>query len=243
MRLGEALALTWSDYDEYSKTVIIDKNIVYADGEKVTKSSQNIDGAVIEIRGEVLPYVGRGGLKLKGAIDRFGIDVSSLVCIDVGASTGGFTDCLLQHGAKKVYAVDCGHGQLDPKLLGDPRVISMEGFNARELSPCAIPEPCDIAVMDVSFISQTLIHPALKTVMKDNAVFLSLIKPQFELGRSLVGKKGIVKDEKSRKAAIDKVVESARVCGFKLIDICTSPITGGDGNIEYIGYFRYLQEN
>lgn len=219
--------------------LLIEQGNVYADGIKVLKPSQDIKTPNIEIKGELMPYVSRGGLKLKGALDSFDISVENGVCIDVGASTGGFTDCLLQHGAKKVYAVDCGHGQLDKKLIADSRVISIEGCNARHLSKNDIPEKADACVMDVSFISQTLIHPVLPALLKDNAVFITLIKPQFEVGRSAVGKNGIVRQEKARKAALDLVVESAQACGFKFIDSMISPITGGDGNIEYIGYFLY----
>lgn len=218
---------------------MIDDGIVYADGVLLTKASKNIVDAVIEIQGELMPYVSRGGLKLKGAIDIFGVDAVGKVCLDVGASTGGFTDCLLQEGAAKVYAVDCGHGQLDPELEKDTRVISIEGYNARDISREIIPDMIDVCVMDVSFISQTLIHPALASVLKKNAEFITLIKPQFEVGRSNVGKNGIVKDEKARQSAVDKVIESASACGFTFIDKIVSPIKGGDGNTEYIGRFRY----
>ena len=218
---------------------MINEGIVYADGTILTKASKNLDDAVIEIRGELMPYVSRGGLKLKGAIDSFGIDVTDKICLDVGASTGGFTDCLLQEGALMVYAVDCGHGQLDAELSADPRVVSIEGCNARDISGDIISEPIDICVMDVSFISQTLIHPALTSVLKKNAEFITLIKPQFEVGRSNIGKNGIVKDDKARQAAIDKVIESASACGFVFLDKIVSPIKGGDGNTEYIGRFRY----
>ncbi len=218
---------------------MIEEGIVYADGKLVAKASADLDNSEIEIRGEIMPYVSRGGMKLKGAIDVFHLDVSGKVCLDVGASTGGFTDCLLQHGAAKVYAVDCGHGQLNKKLCNDPRVNSSEGVNARDISPVIIPEKIDVCVMDVSFISQTLIHPALTSVLKNNAMFVTLIKPQFEVGRSNIGKNGIVKSEKARQDSINRVVDSAAAVGFKLIDKMISPIKGGDGNIEYIGCFRY----
>ncbi len=218
---------------------MIDEGIVYADGIKVTKASRDLCDAVVEIKGEIMPYVSRGGLKLKGAIDAFSLDVTGMTCLDVGASTGGFTDCLLQHGAVKVYAVDCGHSQLDKKLVTDDRVISIEGCNARELSTDIIPEKVDICVMDVSFISQTLIHPVLADVLNIGAEFITLIKPQFEAGRSNIGKNGIVKSEKARIDAVDKVIESAVACGFEFIEKIVSPITGGDGNVEYIGRFRY----
>ena len=218
---------------------MIDEGLVYADGVKLTKSSKNIDDSVIEIRGEVMPYVSRGGLKLKGAIDGFKLKAYGKICLDIGASTGGFTDCLLQEGADKVYAVDCGHGQLDADLAKDVRVVSIEGCNARDISREIIPVMIDLCVMDVSFISQTLIHPALSGVLKDGAEFITLIKPQFEVGKSNICKNGIVKDEKARSKAVENVIESAKACGFRFIDKITSPIKGGDGNTEYIGYFRY----
>ena len=218
---------------------LIEEGLVYADGILVTKCSRELSDEDIEIRGEVMPYVSRGGLKLKGALDLFGIDVKGSVCLDIGASTGGFTDCLLQHGAKRVYAVDCGHGQLDSRLVNDDRVVSIEGCNARELSYGMIGESADVCVMDVSFISQTLIHPAITALMSYGAVFITLIKPQFEAGRSNIGKNGIVKSEKARNESVEKVIASAVACGFRFIDKMISPITGGDGNIEYIGYFKY----
>lgn len=222
---------------------LIDEGKVYADGKAVTKCSQTLNNETIELRGELIPYVSRGGLKLKGAIDSFDIDVRDKVCLDVGASTGGFTDCLLQHGATKVYAVDCGHGQLDGKLLCDERVINIEGCNARDISNDIIPEAVDVCVLDVSFISQTLIHPVLSPLMKENAIFVTLIKPQFEVGRSNIGKKGIVKDEKAKRAAVDKVIESCNANSFELTGIIDSPIKGGDGNCEYLALFRYTKNN
>ncbi|MBR6514271.1 MAG: TlyA family RNA methyltransferase [Clostridia bacterium] len=218
---------------------MISEGIVYADGALITKASRDLVDAVIEIRGEVMPYVSRGGLKLKGALDRFAPLVADMICLDIGASTGGFTDCLLQEGAVRVYAVDCGHGQLDKRLSEDTRVISIEGCNAREISREIIPEEIGLCVMDVSFISQTLIHSALTSVLGNGAYLITLIKPQFEVGRANIGKNGIVKNEKAVKAAIENVIASAEACGFRYIDIMTSPIKGGDGNTEYIGYFRY----
>lgn len=218
---------------------MIAEGLIYANGEKITKSSKHLTEETIEIRGEMMPYVSRGGLKLKAAIEQFCLSCQGLTCIDIGASTGGFTDCLLQHGAAKVYSVDCGHGQLDPKLLRDSRVISIEGCNARELNRDLIPDMIGMCVMDVSFISQTLIHPVLKQILDNGALFVTLIKPQFEAGRSNIGKNGIVKSEKAREEAVQKVIDSACACGFVNIDTMISPITGGDGNIEYIGYFRY----
>ena len=216
---------------------LISEGKILIDGKKIAKPSEEIVDCEHEILiTEADAYVGRGGLKLEAALEGFGIDVSGKRCIDVGASTGGFTDCLLQNGAATVYAVDSGRGQLHSSLLSDPRVVNIEGYNARELSSYEL-GIFDIAVMDVSFISQTLIHPALATVLRDGAVFISLIKPQFEAGRSALGKNGIVKNKKDREAAILKVVESAGICGFELSGLKNSPITGGDGNREYLALF------
>ena len=222
---------------------LISEGKIVIDGKKVSKPSEEIvdrEHEVVITEEDV--YVGRGGLKLEAAIDSFKIDVSGKRCLDVGASTGGFTDCLLQKGAAQVYAVDSGKGQLHKKLLDDPRVVNIEGYNARELSADEL--GCfDLAVMDVSFISQTLIHPALATVLNDGAAFVSLIKPQFEAGRQALGKNGIVKDKKDRESAILKVVESAQICGFELAGLINSPITGGDGNREYLALFIRNKNN
>ena len=190
----------------------------------------------------VCQYVGRGGLKLEYALDFFKIDPEGKIAVDIGASTGGFTDCLLQRGASRVYAVDSGTMQLAEKLVRDPRVTVMEKYNARFLSAKDFDErPC-LAVMDVSFISQTLIHGSLSRLLNIGGEFITLIKPQFEAGRSALNKKGIVKDEKDRKTAIEKVKESAEACGFSHIATVRSPISGGDGNIEYLAYFQKTRE-
>ena len=217
---------------------LIDEGAVYLDGKPCLKSSAEADGRTVEVRGEGLRYVSRGGLKLEGAIQAFSLDFSGVTAIDVGASTGGFTDCLLQHGADKVYAVDSGSDQLHPKLRDDPRVISMENCNARLLSPSLIPEPLSIAVMDVSFISQTLLYPPLRSVLREGATLVSLIKPQFEAGRKDVGKGGIVKDAAVRERVLREVLAAAEKETFYCTGLTVSPIRGGDGNIEYIGCFR-----
>ncbi len=217
---------------------LISEGKVLFDGRLVSKPSEEIYGE--EHRVEITEcdrYVSRGGLKLEAAIKEFGIDVSGKRCIDVGASTGGFTDCLLQNGAEHVLAVDSGRGQLHAKIANDPRVTSLEGYNAREMS-CDRLGVFDIAVMDVSFISQTLIHRALSNVLSDGADFISLIKPQFEAGKQALNKKGIVKDSKDREAAVLRVCESAYICGFELCGLTSSPIEGGDGNREYLAYFK-----
>ena len=218
---------------------LIEKSAVKVDGKIITKPSFDVDSASIEIDDSSMPFVGRGGFKLEAALDHFCIDVSGLRCIDVGASTGGFTDCLLQRGAEHVLAVDCGHGQLDPDLACDERVSQLEGFNARNLSPAETDELFDLAVMDLSFISQTLIHTPLSSVLKKGATFITLIKPQFEAGRKSLSNKGIVKNESDRKAALKRVFESADATGFSLKGYIESPIKGGDGNTEYLAVFIY----
>ncbi|MBE6647000.1 MAG: TlyA family RNA methyltransferase [Ruminococcaceae bacterium] len=216
---------------------LISEGKVLLDGKTVQKASEEIcEGEHTVVITENDLFVGRGGLKLSAALEQFKIDVAGKKCIDVGASTGGFTDCLLQNGAAFVYAIDSGRGQLHPKLLSDERVVNIEGYNARALSRDEL-GVFDVAVMDVSFISQTLIHPALSDVLCDGAVFISLIKPQFESGRSALGKNGIVKDAKDREGAIKKVLQSAIMNHFEPIGIINSPIEGGDGNREYLACF------
>lgn len=216
---------------------------LFVNGKKITKSSFEInEGDEVELKAGGLRYVGRGGLKMEGAINAFGLEVGGMTCVDIGASTGGFTDCLLQNGAKKVYAVDCGSGQLHSSLLKNERVVNIENFNARELDAETLGEKCDLAVMDVSFISQTLIHGAVRRVLKDGGLFVTLIKPQFEAGKSALGKGGIVKDEKARKNACKAVILSAEGVGFALKGLTLSPISGGDGNVEYLALF-VLSEN
>ena len=217
---------------------LIDEGKVMLDGRLVTKASLDVsDGEhAVEII-EQDRYVGRGGLKLEGALEHFGLDVGGKRCIDVGASTGGFTDCLLQRGAAHVCAVDSGRGQLHGRLLEDIRVTSVEGYNARSLNAEEFGF-FDIAVMDVSFISQTLLHAPVFSVLRDGACFISLIKPQFESGRSALGKGGIVKKASDREAAVRRVVESAILCGFSLKGVIRSSIEGGDGNREYLAFFE-----
>ena len=212
-------------------------------GSTVKKPSCDIGDGVPASDVEILPsedtrYVSRGGLKLEAALDSFGIDVSGMRAIDIGASTGGFTDCLLAHGAASVTAVDSGHGQLSPVLAADPRVRSLEGINARYITPDTVGGEYDIAVMDVSFISQTLILPAIPALLRGGGIFLSLVKPQFEVGRSDVGKGGIVRSASARERAVKSVSAAAGALGLVKIGLITSPVTGGDGNIEYIAYFH-----
>lgn len=218
----------------------IESGLVSIDGKVVKKPSEKIDEALPhEVNCEnSISYVGRGGLKLEAALDAFSIDPSGLVCLDIGASTGGFTDCLLKRGALKVYAIDSGHGQLATELLADPKVVSIEGMNARFLTKENIGEAADLIVMDVSFISQTLIIPRLPQLLADSAKAITLIKPQFECGKDAVGKGGIVKKPEHRLGAIRRVVASAEENGLYLNALIRSPIEGGDGNIEFLALFE-----
>ncbi len=239
MRADVYLALYEHAESRQKAQVLIKNGWVSVDGVKLKKVSDEIDelighDIVIENKEK---YVGRGGVKLEGALEEFCLDVHGLVCADIGASTGGFTDCLLQNGAAKVYAIDSGKGQLHSKLSADARVISIEGYNARNINKADVGEAVDMAVMDVSFISQTLIIPALADVIKDGGVLLSLIKPQFEAGRAAIGKNGIVKNKNDRYQAVVRVLDNAESAGFSCLGFLTSPIKGGDGNEEYLAYF------
>ncbi len=222
-----------------AETLIRDGRVT-VDGKTAAKPSFDIDETVahtVTVE-EICPYVSRGGLKLEKALRVFDIDVRSRCVLDVGASTGGFTDCLLKHGAGHVFAVDSGTGQLAPSLLADRRVTNMEKYNARHMQASDFHEPVALAVMDVSFISQTLILPSLASVLPEGGVLVSLIKPQFEAGREAIGKGGLVKSKKERLAAVLRVCETASHLGLGLFGFDTSPIAGGDGNREYIAAFR-----
>lgn len=217
----------------------IEAGLVKIDGKLINKPSEKIDDSAphdVQFQNSI-PYVGRGGLKLEAALDAFKVDPCGKVCIDVGASTGGFTDCLLRRGAMHVYAVDSGHGQLAAELLADSRVVSIEGMNARFLNREIITNSADIIVMDVSFISQTLIIPRFNDLLTDTGIAITLIKPQFECGREAVGKGGIVKKPEHRLSAIRRVFASARECGLYPQALIRSPIVGGDGNIEFLALF------
>lgn len=213
---------------------------VTIDGREISKSSVEIDETVdhdVSVT-EACLYVGRGGLKLEGALDAFRINVRDTVAVDIGASTGGFTDCLLKRGASKVYAIDAGFGQLAKSLASDPRVVSIERFNARDLTRETLEESCDLAVMDVSFISQTYILPGVASVLKEGGRFVSLIKPQFEAGKSALGKNGIVHSAAYRFLAVKRVLHSAETLGLRPVGLIRSPIKGGDGNVEYLAAFE-----
>ena len=228
----------FADSRTRAEKLIVSGNVT-VDGIKREKPSFDIDDSIdhtVEIV-NTEKYVSRGGLKLEGALDSFAIDVAGLSIIDVGASTGGFTDCLLQRGVKNVTALDSGHGQLHEKIRGDSRVTVIEGYNARNLSSADV-GVLDGAVMDVSFISQTLILPSLSGVIREGGFYIGLIKPQFEAGRSALGKNGIVKKASDRGNAITKVLECAILVGLRPVGLVRSSIEGGDGNIEYLALFR-----
>lgn len=211
---------------------------VYVAGQKADKAGMPVEeSAEIEIRGQTLAYVSRGGLKLEKAMKTFtGIDLHGVCAMDAGASTGGFTDCMLQNGARKVYAVDVGYGQLAWKLRNDPRVICMERTNVRYLTPEQIPDTLDFASVDVSFISLKLILPAIRGLMKENGQVVCLVKPQFEAGREKVGKKGVVRDPAVHREVLEQFLTHAKESDFTVKELTFSPIRGPEGNIEYLGH-------
>ncbi len=244
---------------------LIADGAVTVDGRPIQKPSEDLsegEHTVTVASTADTRYVSRGGLKLEAALNAFPVDVRDCVVADIGASTGGFTDCLLQNGAARVYAVDAGHGQLHPRIASDLRVRSAEGMNARNLTPAdlcrveaewqsAHPDvhttafrgapvlrgQVDGIVMDVSFISQTLLHPALGNILRDGGWMIALIKPQFELTKSALDKRGVVRQERDRKTAVERVLTSAAACGFEAVSVIPSPIEGGDGNREFLAYF------
>ncbi len=210
---------------------------VYVDGQKADKPGISYEESVsIEVRGDVCPYVSRGGLKLEKALRDFGVRPEGYVCSDSGASTGGFTDCLLQQGASKVFAIDVGYGQLDWKIRSDPRVVVMERTNIRYVTPEELGEPLDLSVVDVSFISLKIVLPTIKTLLKSTGQVLCLIKPQFEAGREKVGKKGVVRDPATHKEVLDMFVSLADQLGFTILGLTFSPVKGPEGNIEFLGH-------
>ena len=238
-RLDVAMAAQGLAESRQKAQAIIMSGLVFVDGKRVDKCGAQIaDTAVIEVRGKTLRYVSRGGLKLEKAMQCFPLTLQDAVAMDCGASTGGFTDCMLQNGAKKVYAVDVGYGQLDWKLRQDERVVCMERTNARYLTKEQIPEPLDLAVMDLSFISVKLILPAVCPLLKDDAAVVCLIKPQFEAGREEVGKKGVVRDPKVHLEVLESFLDFVPGAGFTVMGLDYSPIKGPEGNIEYLGYLR-----
>ena len=233
---------------EKAKAVIM-AGIVYVDGQKEDKAGATfVDTVNIEVRGNTLKYVSRGGLKLEKAMSHFGLSLEGKVCMDVGASTGGFTDCMLQNGAVKVYSIDVGHGQLDWKLRNDPRVVCMERTNIRYVTPEDIGEPASFVSIDVSFISLTKVLTPVRELLAENGEIVCLIKPQFEAGREKVGKKGVVRDPKVHLEVIRAVMDFASSIGFEILHLEFSPIKGPEGNIEYLLHLQkqpegYVQDN
>ena len=223
---------------EKAKAVIM-SGIVYVDGQKEDKAGSMFeDTALVEVRGSTLKYVSRGGLKLEKAMEQFGVGLSGKVCMDVGASTGGFTDCMLQNGAKKVYSVDVGHGQLAWKLRNDERVVCMEKTNIRYVTPEEIPERIQFVSIDVSFISLTKVLGPVQALMEPEGDVVCLIKPQFEAGREKVGKKGVVRDPAVHLEVIQMVASFAGSIGFEALHLDLSPIKGPEGNIEYLLHLK-----
>ena len=209
--------------------------IVYVDGQKSDKAGNMVDeNAEIIVKSNICPYVSRGGLKLEKSMKEWDLNLENKVCMDIGASTGGFTDCMLQNGATKVYAIDVGYGQLDYKLRIDERVVNMEKCNVRYLDPETIAEPIDFISIDVSFISLKLIFPVCAKVLADDGQIVCLVKPQFEAGREQVGKKGIVRDKNVHREVIENVIGYAQENGFYPVGLTFSPVTGAKGNIEYL---------
>lgn len=221
---------------------IIMSGLVYVTGQKADKPGTSFEENVdIEVRGATCPYVSRGGLKLEKALRDFGVDPTGYVCSDSGASTGGFTDCLLQQGASKVFAIDVGYGQLDWKIRSDPRVVVMERTNVRYVTPEQLGEPLDLSVVDVSFISLRIVLPVIKTFLKpDCGQVLCLIKPQFEAGKEKVGKKGVVRDPAVHKEVLDDFVALTKEIGFKILGLTFSPVKGPEGNIEFLAHLTLL---
>ena len=210
---------------------------VYVNGQKADKSGMEVDiTANVEVRGSACPYVSRGGLKLEKALKNFGVDPTGYVCSDSGASTGGFTDCLLQQGASKVFAIDVGYGQLAWKIRNDPRVVVMERTNIRYVTPEDLGEPLDLSVIDVSFISLGLVLPVVKTLLKPTGQVLCLIKPQFEAGKEKVGKKGVVRDPAVHEEVLQNFISLAKSLDFTIRNLTFSPVKGPEGNIEFLAH-------
>lgn len=227
---------------EKAKAYIM-SGIVYVDGQKEEKAGSLFEeNLLIEVRGKTLAYVSRGGLKLEKAMAEFHLDILEKVCMDIGASTGGFTDCMLQNGAKKVYAVDVGHGQLDWKLRNDERVICMEKTNIRYVERKDIGDDIEFASIDVSFISLSKVLPSLRELLSETGEVIALIKPQFEAGREKVGKKGVVRDKNTHIEVIQSAYKYALANGFCIEDLTYSPIKGPEGNIEYLYHLKRCKD-
>lgn len=238
LRLDTAVfELGLAESREKAKTLIM-AGVVYVNNQKADKAGDTVNkDDVIEVRGNPLKYVSRGGLKLEKAMKSFNISLKNCVCADIGASTGGFTDCMLQNGAKHVYAIDVGYGQLAWKLRTDERVTNLERTNFRYVTKEQVPE-LDFASVDVSFISLKLIIPVMKELMKDGAKAVCLIKPQFEAGKENVGKKGVVRDKSIHVSVVENTVEFMLSNGFSILGLDYSPVKGPEGNIEYLAYIE-----
>ncbi|MBP3599825.1 MAG: TlyA family RNA methyltransferase [Clostridia bacterium] len=239
LRLDVALTERgFAESREKAKALIM-AGIVFVNNQKSDKAGNTVKpDDIIEVRGETLKYVSRGGLKLEKAMTAFNLKLDGFVCADIGASTGGFTDCMLQNGASKVYAIDVGYGQLAWKLRTDERVINLERTNFRYVTEEQVPDKLDFASVDVSFISLALILPVMRTLLKDNGTAVCLIKPQFEAGKENVGKKGVVREKSVHIAVINKITELIKENNFSLLGLDFSPVKGPEGNIEYLCYIR-----
>ncbi len=228
--------------EKAQKTIMA--GIVFVDGERVDKPGTKVPvESAIEIRGNVIPYVSRGGLKLEKAMRDYALSLEGKVCMDIGASTGGFTDCMLQNGALKVFSVDVGYGQLDWKLRNDDRVVNMERTNIRYVTPEQIGEALDFASIDVSFISLRLVLPVAVNLMREGGEVVFLIKPQFEAGREHMRKSGVLRDAKVHAKVLDQMVALCQTLPLELMALTYSPIKGPKGNIEFLGYARKVSEN
>lgn len=234
----QLVALGLAESREKAKAYIM-SGIVFVNNQKVDKAGDTVKPEdKIEVRGATLKYVSRGGLKLEKAMQNFGLNLAGKICADIGASTGGFTDCMLQNGAQKVYAIDVGYGQLAWKLRTDERVVNLERTNFRYVTPKEVPDSLDFASVDVSFISLSHILPVMNTLLKSNATAVCLIKPQFEAGKDKVGKKGVVRDINVHIEVNEKIAGLILENGFSLLDLDFSPIKGPEGNIEYLAYIQ-----
>ena len=238
-RLDEALVrLQIADTVEKARALIMEGR-VFQNGQRLDKPALPIKtDAGLVVKGDKIPYVSRGGLKLERAIRAFALDLSGLTCLDVGSSTGGFTDCMLQNGASKVYSVDVGYGQLAWQLRTDPRVVNLERTNARYLTREQIPEEIDFFSVDVSFISLKIILPAVRPLLKDGGKAVCLIKPQFEAGREKVGKKGVVRDKAVHEEVVQMICDFAVENGYSVLGLTFSPVKGPEGNIEYLVFLQ-----
>lgn len=242
-RLDAALAELGLAKSRTAAQVLIRSGCVTVNGKRAEKPSESVDPETDRIAvtdaEAVLKYVGRGGFKLEHAIAEFGLSLNGLTCLDIGASTGGFTDCMLQNGAKRVYAVDVGHDQLDERLRADPRVISLEGLDIRRADESTIGEKVDFIGIDVSFISLRLILPELARFATEGAEGVALIKPQFETGKKNVGKNGVIRDERVHRRIVEEICAFAGTVGLRSLRATPSPIAGGDGNREFLMTFRF----